>query len=34
MTEEFVRTFVILVTIIDPIGNLPTYMALTAQYSP
>ncbi len=33
MTEEFVKTFVILVTIIDPIGNLPAYMALTAQYS-
>lgn len=33
MTEEFVKTFVILLTIIDPIGNLPTYMALTAKYS-
>lgn len=33
MTEEFVKTFVILLTIIDPIGNLPTYMILTAKYS-
>ncbi len=33
MTEEFIKTFVILLTIIDPIGNLPTYMALTEKYS-
>jgi len=33
MTDEFIRTFVILLTIIDPIGNVPIYMALTAQKS-
>jgi multiple antibiotic resistance protein len=33
MTEEFIKTFVILVTIIDPIGNLPAYMALTKKYT-
>jgi multiple antibiotic resistance protein len=33
MTEEFIKTFVILVTIIDPVGNLPTYMALTEKYT-
>jgi len=33
MTDEFIKTFVILVTIIDPIGNLPTYMALTEKYT-
>ena len=34
MTEEFIKTFVILLTIIDPIGNLPMYMALTTNKSP
>ena len=33
MTEEFIKTFVILLAIIDPIGNLPIYMALTAKKS-
>ena len=33
MTEEFIKTFVILLTIIDPIGNLPIYMSLTAKKS-
>jgi multiple antibiotic resistance protein len=33
MTEEFIKTFVILLTIIDPIGNLPMYMALTSNKS-
>ncbi|MGV7221927.1 MAG: MarC family protein [Nitrospinales bacterium] len=33
MTEEFIKTFVILLTIIDPIGNLPMYMALTTGKS-
>lgn len=33
MTEEFIKTFVILLTIIDPIGNLPIYMGLTAKKS-
>lgn len=33
MTEEFIKTFIILLTIIDPIGNLPAYMALTEKYS-
>lgn len=33
MTQEFIKTFVILLTIIDPIGNLPMYIALTAKKS-
>ena len=33
MTEELIKTFVILLTIIDPIGNLPMYMALTSNKS-
>lgn len=33
MTEETIKTFIILLTIIDPIGNLPIYMGLTEKYS-
>jgi len=28
---ELIKTFVILVAVIDPIGNIPVYIALTSQ---
>ena len=30
-TTELIKTFVILVAVIDPIGNIPVYISLTAQ---
>ena len=30
-TTEFIKTFIILVAVIDPIGNIPVYIALTSH---